>query len=63
MCSREFDHYVKHVSLGKWTKEEVDKVLTGGNKVKDNCELSSIESRQEVPEVLQSQEVPYAHSW
>ena len=31
--SREFDHYVKHVSLGKWTKEEVDKVLTGGNKV------------------------------
>ena len=31
--SREFDHYVKHVSLGKWTKEEVDKVLMGGNKV------------------------------
>ena len=31
--SREFDHYVKHATLATWTKEEVDKVLKGGNKV------------------------------
>ena len=29
---REFDHYVKHATLATWTKEEVDKVLKGGNK-------------------------------
>lgn len=33
MGSREFDHYVKHATLATWTKEEVDKVLKGGNKV------------------------------
>lgn len=41
MNSREFDHYVKHATLATWTKEEVDKVLKGGNKVGSGgtCEL------------------------
>lgn len=32
-CSRSFSHTIKHLTLATWTKEEVDLVVTGGNKV------------------------------
>ena len=31
--SREFSHTIKHLTLATWTKEEVDLVTSGGNKV------------------------------
>ena len=31
--SREFSHTIKHTTLGTWTKDEVENVTSGGNKV------------------------------
>lgn len=31
--SREFSHTIKHLTLATWTKEEVELVCSGGNKV------------------------------
>lgn len=32
--SREFSHTIKHLTLATWTKEDVDLVTSGGNKVR-----------------------------
>ena len=37
--SREFSHTIKHLTLATWTKEEVDLVTSGGNKV---CRVCSV---------------------
>lgn len=35
--SREFSHTIKHLTLATWTKDEVDLVTSGGNKVCRVC--------------------------
>ena len=39
LASREFSHTIKHLTLATWTKEEVDTVVSGGNKVFFVCVL------------------------
>ena len=45
---------MKHISLGTWTKDEVEKVLAGGNKVSLKFVCLRIESREEVVGDVQS---------